>query len=329
MKNSIWLVALLTAGCSSSDVVVVYSPHGAEMLGDYKRLFEEANPGVEVQMLDMGAKEVYSRIRAESARPQCDVWWGAPSTMFMQAADEGLLAPYTPDWADKLAPEFKDPEARWHATYRSPIAILFNDRHYTAEDMPRTWDDLLDPAWNNNISLRMRLESGTMRTFISAMIDRAETDDAGLAWLKKFHENTGDYLGSPNLLFDHIKKNPDKISVWLMPDIVMQAVRNAFPFDYHTPPETPVLTDAIAIVQGAPHLEWAQKFYDFVTTQEALLQQATDYAKLPARSDIDPDQLPPKLVAQPVEAMPIDWGVFAEKEGAWCERWKTEVFDAR
>lgn len=328
MKHTVWLLGLLFLGCSPSNVVVVYSPHGAEMLGDYETLFETAYPDVDVQLLDMGSQEVYSRIRAEQSRPQCDVWWGAPATMFMQAAEEGLLAPYTPTWADALAPEYKDGQGRWHATYRSPLALLFNSRHYTAADMPRTWDDLLDESWKGKISLRRPLESGTMRTFISAMIARAAAEDAGIDWLRRLHGNTGEYLGNPALLFDHIKKNPENISIWLMPDVVMQTVRNGFPFDYHIPPGTPVLTDGIALVNGAPHEEWARKFYEFVTTEEALIHQATEYAKLPARSDIDEALLPPKLVAQKVQAMSIDWQVFAKNEPAWCDRWKTEIFEA-
>ncbi|MBX3175722.1 MAG: extracellular solute-binding protein [Candidatus Hydrogenedentes bacterium] len=328
MKHAIWMGVLLLAGCGPSNVIVVYSPHGAEMLGDYEVLFEAAHPGVDVHMVDMGAKEVHSRLLAERNRPQCDIWWGAPSTMFMQAADEGLLAPYTPEWADALSPEYKDSEGRWHATYLSPLAILFNDRHYTAADMPRTWDGLLDEAWRGKISLRRPLESGTMRTFICAMIHRAGAEDAGIEWLRDFHGQTGQYLGNPALLFDHIKKNPGQISIWLMPDIVMQAVRNGFPFDYYIPPDTPVLTDGIALVKGGPNPEWARKFYDFVTTKEALVHQAAEYAKLPARNDIDAAALPPKLVAQRIGAMEIDWAAFAEKENAWCERWKREIFEA-
>lgn len=327
MKHALWMLLLLFAGCSTSNVIVVYSPHGAEMLGDYEALFEAQYPEVDVQMVDMGSKEVYSRIQAEKGRPQCDVWWGAPSTMFMQAAEEGLLAPYAPTWADAVDPEFKDSEGRWYATFRSPLAILFNDREYTADNMPRTWDNLLDPNWQEKISLRRPLESGTMRTFLCAMIARAKSEEEGVDWLRRLHEATDEYLGNPALLFDHIKKNPDHISVWLMPDIVMQAVRNGFPFDYYIPPDTPVLTDGIALVAGAPHPEWARKFYEFVTTDTALIHQADEYAKLPARSDIDPAKLPPKLVAQEVKAMKIDWKAFAGKEQAWCERWKTEVFE--
>tara|TARA_R110001592_G_scaffold77298_1_gene232758 strand:- start:64 stop:1053 length:990 start_codon:yes stop_codon:yes gene_type:complete len=329
MKHLFWTLGLFLVGCSSSDKLVVYSPHGGEMLGDYEELFEAAYPNVDVQLLDMGSKDVYSRIRAEKNRPQCDVWWGAPSTMFMQAADEGLLAPYTPTWCNAVDLQFRDPEFRWHATYRSPLAIMFNDRQYKAEDMPQTWDDLLTEPWKGKISLRKPLESGTMRTFIGAMISRAPSEDAGIAWLAKLHAATGEYLGNPNLLFDHIKKNPENISVWLMPDVVMQAVRNGFPFGYHIPKGTPVLTDGIAIVEGAPHREWAEKFYEFVTTKEALVHQASAYAKLPARNDIDPSTLPPKLITQQVDAMNINWNEFAIKEKDWCNRWKTEVFEAQ
>jgi len=75
---------------------VVYSPHGPEMLKDAEAQFEAAYPHVDLQWLDMGSQEVYNRVSAERARPACDVWWGGPSTMFMQAAEEGLLEPYRP-----------------------------------------------------------------------------------------------------------------------------------------------------------------------------------------------------------------------------------------
>ena len=48
-----------------------------------------------------------------------------------------------------------------------------------------------------------------------------------------------------------------------------------------------------------------------------------------ARGDIDPAKLPPKLVAQRVQAMTIDWKVYAQKEKTWCDRWKAEVFDVK
>jgi len=326
-------IALLLAagwGCSSggpSAVVVVYSPHGSDVLRDYEARFEAAYPECDMQWLDMGAKDVYNRIRAAQSRPACDVWWGAPSTLFDQAAREDLIAPYTPAWAGALAPDHKDPDSRWHATYVSPLAILYNDRHYKPEDVPQTWDALLDERWKGLIALRAPMPSGTMRTFISAMIARAESEDAGIAWLAKLHANTVEYPENPNLLYDHIKRNPERISVWIQPDIVMQRDLNGFPFGYHIPPQTPVMTDGVALVKGAPHEDWGKKFIDFVNQPEELIHQAEAYAKMPARGDIPKERLPEWMRGVVIDPMPIDWARFAEHEAAWCARWEKEVFD--
>ena len=105
MKRYLLLAALVAAGCSQKDVVVVYSPHGPDVLGDYETLFEEAHPEVDVQWLYMGSQEVYDRIRSEAANPQADIWFGGPDTIFARGAAEGLLQAYKPAWADKLPEE--------------------------------------------------------------------------------------------------------------------------------------------------------------------------------------------------------------------------------
>ena len=71
------LLAAALAGCSgrSKTPIVVYSPHGREMLADFQKLYEEAHPGQEVHWLDMGSQDAYDRIRTERANPQADIWW--------------------------------------------------------------------------------------------------------------------------------------------------------------------------------------------------------------------------------------------------------------
>lgn len=321
---------LFLAACSPArDVVVVYSPHGPDVGKDYEKLFEAAHPDIDVQWLDMGSQEVYTRISAERNRPACDVWWGAPSTMFMQAAREDLLAPYRPTWAGAMAATDKDAGDRWYGIYQTPLAMFFNNRKYTRADVPHTWDELLDPKWAGKIVIRKPLASGTMRTFIGAMILRAGSEDAGIAWLKKLHGQTKSYQETAQLLFDQLKRNEDMISVWIMPDAVMQRERNGSPFDFYLPKPTPVLTEAIAIVKGAPHRKNAELFYEFVTTADALVHQAQAYAKVPARKDIDPARLPAWLAKESIEPMAIDWGQFARKEPGWIDRWEKEVYSAQ
>ncbi|GMW01214.1 MAG: iron ABC transporter substrate-binding protein [Candidatus Hydrogenedentota bacterium] len=305
---------------------MVYSPHGPDVLRDYEQRFEAAHPEIDFQFYDAGAQEVFTRVMNEKSRPHCDVWWGGPSTMFMQAAEAGLLEPYTPTWADAVDAEYKDLENKWIGTYKSPLCILYNNRHYEPEDVPQTWDDLLDPKWKNKITLRKPHRSGTLRTFIGAMIMRAPSEDEGIAWLSKFHENTKDYMENPQLLYDHVKRNPELISVWLMPDLALQRDRHGYPFAWIIPEDTPLLTEGIAIVSGAPNPAGAKLVYDFVTTPDALIHQGEAYAKTPARADIDSAQLPAWMTNQTWKPMNIDWKSFAANQDRWFDRWDREVF---
>ncbi|MCX5757332.1 MAG: extracellular solute-binding protein [Candidatus Hydrogenedentes bacterium] len=315
-------------GCSARDVLVVYSPHGPEMLKDYETLFEAAYPGVDLQWLDMGSQEVFNRVSAEGNRPAGDVWWGGPSTMFVKAAEEGLLDTYRPSWAGVIDAVYKDARDRWYGTFRTPLAVLFNNTRYTKDTAPKTWDDLVSPAWRGRVALRKPSASGSMRVFLGAMISRASSEDAGFAWLKRLHEATESYPESPQFLFDHLKRNPEVVSVWVLPDIILQRERNGFPFDGVVPPDTPVLTEGIGIVKNAPHPERARQFYEFVTTTAALIHQAHAYAKMPVRADVDSNALP-AWMREPLQAMPIDWAAFAQKEQTWCDRWEREVYAAK
>jgi len=79
-------------------------------------------------------------------------------------------------------------------------------------------------------------------------------------------------------------------------------------------------------VNNAPHLDLAKQFYEFVTTPQALAQQAEAYAKMPARNDIDPATLPEWMTELRVDPMDIDWMRYAENEEAWMKRWESEVY---
>ena len=92
--------AVPAAGNSSR--LLIYTPHGQDLLRDFVARYKQRYPDADVQFLDMGSREVLERVRAERNRPQADLWWGAAHTTFQTAADENLLAEFRPTWADKV-----------------------------------------------------------------------------------------------------------------------------------------------------------------------------------------------------------------------------------
>ena len=323
------LVALAAlSGCASDDrtPLVVYSPHGKEMLSAYEEAFEAAHPEVDVQPIDMGAQDAYDRIRTERQNPQASVWWGAPQVTFARAAEEGLLQPFTPSWADALDASAKDPEGRWYGTFLTPEGFLVNTETLDSTEIPRDWDDLLDPRWRDRVLIRTPLASGTMRVIWSAMIVRQPSEEEGFRWLARLDENTKAYTADPTQLYLGLARGTADVTLWNMPDTYFQAETNGYPFAFVVPASgTPVLVDAIAIPAGAPQPELAQEFVEFVTSQEALLDQARRFYRIPARTDLPQDSLPGWITSTDIRAMDLDWDALAENEAAWMQRWDENI----
>mgnify|MGYP002145145030 CR=1 FL=1 len=58
--------------------------------------------GITVQQTRKATGEALAQLRAESANPKTDIWWGGTGDPFLQAAELGLLAPYRPAYINDL-----------------------------------------------------------------------------------------------------------------------------------------------------------------------------------------------------------------------------------
>ncbi len=332
-----WIISLVCAlpvsgilACSGSEkkAIVVYSPHGKEMLSAFEKSFEASYQDVDVQWLDMGSQDVYDRIRTERNNPQADIWWGAPWLMFMRAEEEGLLEPYHPTWKDSIAEDYRSAGGAWYGTFITPEVIMYNNRVIEAGEAPRDWDDLLDEKWKGKILIRYPLASGTMRIIYSALIQRAARisgrgPEAGFSWLRALDANTKSYTADPTQLYIRIAREEGVITLWNLPDVVIQREVNKYPFGFTVPESgTPMIIDGIAIVRGTEMKEDAIRFYEFVTSREALALQGEKYYRIPARSDV---QRPSWLGTMTLKPMDVDWKEIAVFEKEWMKKWDETV----
>src|SRR2546423_14379808 len=142
-------LALLAAACQGDGrtPLVIYSPHGRDLLTLLEHRFEDLHPDVDVRWLDMGSREVYDRLRSERANPQADVWFGGPATILARGADDSLLEPFAPTWAAAIAPHGRGPGDRYVAAHETPALIVDAEQAIRADEAPQGLDDLVDPRW--------------------------------------------------------------------------------------------------------------------------------------------------------------------------------------
>ena len=218
LRPAVVLVLLSALACSSDNrtVLIVYSPHGKELLA-YSEEFEKAHPGIDVQWVDMGSQEVLDRVRAEKDNPQGDVWFGAPAEAFDRATRENLLEPYVPSWSNSISVEGREngdqlvrdvPDARGRA---------YNTEAVSAAAAPKDWDEVLDPKWKGKILIRDPIASGTMRAIFGAIVARAVartgSPEAGYDWLRKLDANTREYVLNPTILYQKLSRQEGIITL--------------------------------------------------------------------------------------------------------------------
>ena len=310
--------------------LVLYSPHGRDLLTLVEQEFEQAHPDVDLRWLDMGSQEVYDRLRSEKANPQADVWYGGPDTIFARGAREGLLAAYRPAWADAIAASGRQAGDLYFALYRTPAMPVYNSKAITASEAPREWDDLLDPKWKGKILIRDPLASGTMRAvweyILAKSVRETGTPERGFQWLRRLDAQTKEYVFNPILLYEKIVRAEGLITIWDLPDTLLERQRGS-PLQYFFPPSgTPVIHDAVGLVAGARHPELARQLIDFLGSRPMQILAAEKTFRLPARTDLGAD-LPAwarQVESEMVEA-DIDWAL-VEKDGAgWMSTWDRTI----
>lgn len=311
--------------------VVVYSPHGQEMLDEYEAAFEAEYPDIDLVGRFVPTGQILSQLQIDKDHPQVDVWWGGTTAFFSQAQDAGLLAPYEPSWSAASRPGYHDPNHYWYAQFLQVPAIMYNANIYQRDQVPSTFDELLDPKWKDKIVIREPLDSGTMKTIFTGIIwERGGKDgnpQPGYDYLKQLDEQTRSYLPNPQALYDRIARSEaGYISLWNITDVIFQREANKYPFGGKVPEgPVPVSLDPIALIANGPNPEEAKLFYEFVTSKENNLKLARDHYRILARSDIAPEEMPEILRDIEFEPMEIDLKQFDEKQIEWMKYWQTSI----
>lgn len=326
------LLAALAAGCGDGRTpVVVYSPHGRDLLLLMEKSFEAKHPEIDVRWLDMGSQEVYDRVRTEAPNPQGDVWFGGPQSIFSRGVAEGLLTPYRPSWADALPPTSRAGADYYFGSYRTAPVLVYNSQAVRREEAPDDWDGLLDPRWKGKILIRDPLASGTMRTLFGMILDRSMKQtgslDRGWQWLRALDGQTKEYAQNPALMMEKLNRQEGLITVWELTDILWQVQRGA-PLGYRFAKSgSPVIDDSIGLIKGARHPAAAKAFIEYVGSFEAQELAATGSFRLPARTDIPPTRLPgwARGVIHDLIPADVDWALIARDGQSWMATWDRTV----
>ena len=324
------LVLTLCAGAALADgKVVVYSPHGEDILNDITDWFMEET-GIEVEYLFMGGGELADRLRAEKANPQADIIYGNPTNVFEQLKSEGILSASQPTWADSLDPAFKDAEGFYYGTIRTPVVLFYNNQTLAEADIPQDWADLADPKYAGQIVLRSTT-SAASRATISAIIDqyfqKGTLETEGWQFLKDVDKNVKSYVTDSNLMFQEIAKGEAQLGFWTLDGITTNVNDNGMPLSIVAPSSgSVVISDCVAVVEGSKNLDNAQKFIEFAGSEAVQVKLAEKWSRIPTLPSAL-EKAPEWMRSLDYTAMSVDWATLTVKQPEWMQYYTDEIVD--
>jgi len=134
--------------------VVVYSTtdtaSAKALIEDFKQLY----PGIAVEYNDMNSTEVYNRFIAErAAGASADVVWSSSMDLQIKLANDGGALEYASPEVPQL-PAWSVWKNQAYGTTYEPIAIVYNKRLLTGDEIPQSHADLMRVFQQKNEKLK-------------------------------------------------------------------------------------------------------------------------------------------------------------------------------
>lgn len=287
--------------------------------------------GVETAFIHGSTGTILGKLKAEKDNPQADFWYGGTLEPHLQAADLGLLESFRPENQANIHPQFKAINDKY-GEYTSVIYALVMGLGVNTEKLqklgvsaPKTWEDLLNPKWKDELQLPDPRSSGTTFTFMATLISLYGEEKA-FEFLKKLDANISQYAKS-NLVVANLTRGEIAGSITFAHALITEKEKGA--------PVEPIIPEGkvgyalggASIIKGARNLDNAKLFANFVLSKEIQEMPWRDfgYYQIPSVTNAEVSPKSPDL--SKLQLVEYDFEKFgsAEEGKRLINKWASEV----
>ncbi|MBC8590959.1 ABC transporter substrate-binding protein [Wansuia hejianensis] len=258
---------------------VLPCPVRIPLLENFNNWIEE-NPNIvpykvdyELKSANMGVEWIRHKIEKGNLDDIADIYLSAGFDLFF---DRNLIGKYKSQGVfedisglDRLNKDFqndqinlKDPEGQYTIMGVVPAVFLVNTKELSGREMPKTWDDLLKPEFENSISLP--LHDFDLFNALLLTIYRYY----GKEGIRKLGKSLLKSMAPAEMVKSHIKRNNSGIpTVTVMPYLFTQMVKEDSPLKLVWP-EDGAIVSPIILLTRKDSKEKTQPLVDFFLSKE-------------------------------------------------------------
>lgn len=242
--------------------VTVYGP-GAMNWKPLVEGFNECFPEIRINLVNLLGPETITRIQSEfsSGQRTGDIVFGT--------INNGVFLPDHAEWFEPFQPIGGEvlvhhPEDLWYAPYAGLFGIAYNSNSIEPSDVPRSWDDLLDPRWKGKISNNdLSSHNASSQTLVFAYLDDRIDDD----WMTAYAAQEATVLADAAAVGKSIVTGEKDIALYAMSLVKTDKVKGA-PIEFI--PELSIFGHVPAgLLKDAPNPDAGKLLLSWLLTERA------------------------------------------------------------
>jgi iron(III) transport system substrate-binding protein len=280
-----------------SGELVIYSGRSEPLLQPVIDAFKAQHPNVEILLKAGSNSELANALIEEQANPQADVFVTTELFTVQSLAQEGIFQSYMPVGADQLPAEFLGPDNLWTGLTRRARVIMYNADLVSEDEVPTSIFDLSDPKWKGQVAAAGST-NGSMQAQTAALRQLIGEEDTE-SWLNGLITNEVTFFGGHTDVRKAVGAGEFQLGLVNHYYYYLQQAEGSnvgIVFPDQAEGQIGLITNATAaaVVNGAPHVEAAQAFMDFLVSpegQKIFAKQNYEYPLAPA-VELHPDVQP-------------------------------------
>ena len=329
-KLFVCLVVLLLAAnvFAQEKKVIIYAALDEKTSKELAAAFQkETGIDAEVALQIEQAGTVSGRIKTEAPNARADVFIGGNSNFHGELISGGYLEKYSSPVIKQAGIEsrFMDRDGYWTGWFLGALCLLYNEKRFTQEVSPKgikppaTWDDLLNPVYKKQVIASNPATTGGAYLMLCAQIFRLGSEAAGFEYTRKLHPNVAQYTKGANGSIPLVSQGEAITGFAWGHDTLKQKIQGNLPIVVVFPKDTGFEIGAASIIKGAPHLDSAKKFIDFLLSPTAGKINADNGYRYPVRKGVP---LPAGVPAfESLQLAPWDLKKAADNVDKWKKQW--------
>ncbi|MBQ1860823.1 MAG: ABC transporter substrate-binding protein [Clostridia bacterium] len=266
---ALMLVMSLSASLAEpSGKVMLYSSMQEAQLQAIEQAFEAKYPTVDMEYYYAGGGKLVTKMTTEAkdgGQIASDVVWLGDPSDYESFKANGWLEPYVSPETEHIAKEYMDPEGYYTAGRLVTMGIAWNVGLVDEADAPKTWNDLLDPKWFNQIIMTDPSQASTTKYWMAAMM---QSEKYGEAYFQALKDNGVELESGTTATHNRVADASYMVGICL--DYVSaNLMAQGSPMNFHyTTDDVITMTSPIALIKGCANEDNGKLLMDFILSKE-------------------------------------------------------------